>query len=94
MNVYILPTENAQERARLARVIQDLAEVVKADVTVKEQLCVRTSSTKLALILRQLACEDPDSTQDLTGRKPRGRRAQAVITTDGLVRPSEMTDSA
>ncbi len=60
MNVFTFPLETAEDKEKIIKLINELAEMVKAAVTVKDQLCITTNSTRLSLILDQLACDDPE----------------------------------
>lgn len=75
MSVFTYPVEDSQEKERITKLINELAQMCKAAVTISDQLCVRTNNSKLAIILDQLACDDPEEPNDLPGqRRPAARR--------------------
>jgi len=73
MNVFTIPLEKPEEKQAFISLINQLAEITKAAYTISDQLCIRTNSTRLSLILDQLACDDPDKPVEIE-RPVRRRR--------------------
>ena len=82
MSAFTIPLDEGQNKEELIELIQKLANLTKAAVTIKDQLCIITNNARLAIILKQIACDDPGVALSLAGGeavdipKGRGRRGK------------------
>ncbi len=60
MSVFTFPLDDTHDREKVMHLVKDLADMVGAAVSVKESLTFVTNNTRLCLILKQIACDDPE----------------------------------
>ncbi len=78
MSVFTFPLDDTQDRKKVIDLVNSLAEMVGAAVSVKESLTFVTNNTRLCLILKQIACDDPEHplVGDADQSAPRRHRAR------------------
>lgn len=91
MNVFTFPLEKPEDKQKIISLIQDIANMVQAAVTIKDQLCITTNSSRMSLILDQLACGDPEKPMEIE-RVPR-RRGGVRKGKPGPVKPENSSDN-
>jgi len=76
MSVFTFPLDEGQDREKLTALIQELANLTGSAVTIRDQISVCTNSTRLAIILKHLACDDPRDGVTGDGAPVKRRRAR------------------
>ncbi len=97
MSVFTYPLDDTSDREKIIQLVNDLADQVGAAVTIKESLTFVTNSTRLALILGHITCDNPEHPlegQQETPRRTRKARQARISESDaGTIRVGDWEES-